>query len=172
MFIHSSTFEAECHGEVVQRISELRLWQSNLATITSDPMNTRRLPGTRLISISWSVANALESSSCPPAVAKRLSRSRWPWLLPQHVSSGGRVLWLTHRRSLLIQAFNSFMSAAHLAVPKEHLRLIAVSGKDRSWSMVSARHDIVFSTVQARRGTKESTRSKSCSTSPPKGCSW
>jgi superfamily II DNA or RNA helicase len=66
----------------------------------------------------------------PTGGGKTAIAARWPWLLPQHVSSGGRVLWLTHRRSLLIQAFNSYMSAAHLAVPKAHLRLIAVSGKD------------------------------------------
>src|ERR1700688_2870229 len=48
----------------------------------------------------------------PTGGGKTAIASRWPWLLPQHVSNGGRVLWLTHRRSLLIQAFNAFMSAA------------------------------------------------------------
>jgi superfamily II DNA or RNA helicase len=85
----------------------------------------------------------------PTGGGKTAIASRWPWLLPQQVAGGGRILWLTHRRSLLIQAFNAFLGAAHLAVPKEDLRLISVSGQDRSWSNVSARDDIVFSTVQS-----------------------
>jgi superfamily II DNA or RNA helicase len=71
------------------------------------------------------------------------------WLLQRHVRQGGRVLWLTHRRGLLLQAFDAFRKAAHLATPREQLRLIAVSGQDRSWSGVSSSHDIVFSTIQS-----------------------
>jgi len=71
------------------------------------------------------------------------------WLLERHVRRGARVLWLTHRRGLLVQAFDAFRRAAHLATPRERLRLVAVSGKDRPWSGVSPDHDVVFSTIQS-----------------------
>jgi superfamily II DNA or RNA helicase len=71
------------------------------------------------------------------------------WLLQRYVRQGARVLWLTHRRGLLAQAFEAFRHAAHLATPRECLQLVAVSGQDRPWSGVSPRHDIVFSTIQS-----------------------
>ncbi len=71
------------------------------------------------------------------------------WLLERHVRDGKRVLWLTHRRGLLRQAFEAFRRNAHLAAPKERLGLIAISGMDRTWSSVSDRCDVVFSTVQS-----------------------
>jgi superfamily II DNA or RNA helicase len=71
------------------------------------------------------------------------------WLLRHHIGQGGRVLWLSHRRGLLVQAFTEFRKLAHLASPKDRLRLIAVSGQDRPWSGVSTSHDIVFSTIQS-----------------------
>lgn len=70
------------------------------------------------------------------------------WLLRKHVSLGGRVLWLTHRRNLLKQAFSEFVKGAALAAPKETLRLISISATDSRWSQVSD-HDVVFSTVQS-----------------------
>jgi superfamily II DNA or RNA helicase len=71
------------------------------------------------------------------------------WLLGGHVRQGGRVLWLSHRRGLLKQAFDAFRRTAHLAAPRDRLRLVAVSGQDRPLSGVSSKHDIVFSTIQS-----------------------
>ena len=79
------------------------------------------------------------------------------WLLQHHVRQGGRVVWLTHRRGLLLQAFDAFRNAAHLATPRKHLRLVAVSGRDRDWSAVAPNHDIVFSTIQSAAGPKGTT---------------
>ena len=42
----------------------------------------------------------------PTGGGKTVIASRW--LLQNHIRKGGRVLWLTHRRSLLMQAFNTF----------------------------------------------------------------
>jgi superfamily II DNA or RNA helicase len=71
------------------------------------------------------------------------------WLLQRYVRQGARVLWLTHRRGLLTQAFEAFRRAAHLVTPRERLKLVAVSGRDRPWSGVSSHHDVVFSTIQS-----------------------
>src|SRR5262249_28651247 len=68
------------------------------------------------------------------------------WLLQHKVQKGTRVLWLTHRRGLIRQAFHAFYDNVSLAAPKECLGLIAISGLDRSWSGVSGRYDVVFST--------------------------
>jgi len=78
------------------------------------------------------------------------------WLLKGHVRQGGRVLWLSHRRGLLKQAFDVFRRTAHLATPRDRLRLVAVSGQDRPWSGVSSKHDIVFSTIQSAAQKRES----------------
>lgn len=69
------------------------------------------------------------------------------WLLREHVAHGGRVLWLTHRRTLLKQAFHTFADAAHQAAPKGFLKLIAISAEDARWSQVTDHH-VVFSTIQ------------------------
>ncbi len=69
------------------------------------------------------------------------------WLLRHHVARGGRVLWLTHRRNLLVQAFNTFIEEAHEALPKERLKLVRISMEDARWSMVTD-DDVVFSTIQ------------------------
>lgn len=70
------------------------------------------------------------------------------WLLTRHIQGGGRVLWLAHRRSLLRQAFATFMRLGNLAFPRERLELIALSSVDAHWSNVSAEHDVVFSSMQ------------------------
>lgn len=71
------------------------------------------------------------------------------WLLQHHVAKGGRVLWFAHRRSLLRQAFRTFVNAANLAAPKSQLKLIAISSVDAKWSAVAKEHDVVFSSVQS-----------------------
>lgn len=76
------------------------------------------------------------------------------WLLPHHIQKGGRVLWLAHRNSLLRQAFNTFAKAAHLAAPKDTLKLIAISSQDCNWSQVAKDHDVVFSSMQTSSGEK------------------
>ncbi len=71
------------------------------------------------------------------------------WALRNHLAQGGRILWLTHRRSLLRQAFSEFKKSAHaLPESKGQLRLIAVSGEDRAWSSVAPGHDVVLATIQ------------------------
>lgn len=71
------------------------------------------------------------------------------WLLRHRVSQGWRVLWLTHRRSLLRQAAESFFAAAGECQPKQHLHRIVISSTDMSWSNVSKSHDLVFSSIQS-----------------------
>lgn len=71
------------------------------------------------------------------------------WLLEHHVRKGGRVLWLAHRRSLLRQALRTFHVLGNAAYPKKHLGLIAISSSDCSWSMVTQKHDVVFSSMQS-----------------------
>lgn len=71
------------------------------------------------------------------------------WLLEHHLRAGGRVLWLAHRRSLLRQAFQTFRRLGHLAFPKPHLHMIAISSTDAKWSAVSSEHDVVFSSMQS-----------------------
>ena len=71
------------------------------------------------------------------------------WLLQNHIAKGGRVLWFAHRRSLLRQAFRTFVEAAYLATPKPQLKLIAISSVDSKWSSVAKEHDVVFSSVQS-----------------------
>lgn len=71
------------------------------------------------------------------------------WLLQNHIAKGGRVLWFAHRRTLLRQAFNTFVDAAHLAEPRQQLKLIAISSVDAKWSAVAKEHDVVFSSVQS-----------------------
>ena len=71
------------------------------------------------------------------------------WLLRHHVAQGGRVLWLTHRRGLLRQAFDAFAHSAGLASPRDRVRLIAISGEDRALSNVSKDDDVVFATIQS-----------------------
>lgn len=71
------------------------------------------------------------------------------WLLQNHISKGGRVLWFAHRRSLLRQAFNTFAEAAYLADPKTQLKLVTISSEDCKWSAVAKEHDVVFSSVQS-----------------------
>jgi len=63
--------------------------------------------------------------------------------------SKGRVLWLSHRRSLLEQAFDTFAHASHLASTKARLAMMAISSQDKNWSNVEAGHDVVFSMVQS-----------------------
>jgi superfamily II DNA or RNA helicase len=70
------------------------------------------------------------------------------WLLRHCVSEGKRVLWLAHRHSLLIQAFDDFARQAHLATPLKQLGLIMVGGQMKSWSNVEGSHQVVFSTMQ------------------------
>jgi superfamily II DNA or RNA helicase len=71
------------------------------------------------------------------------------WLLNNHIANGGRVLWLAHRRSLLRQAFSTFVRIANLAHPrKESLNLIAISSAFAKWSNVSPEHEVVFSSMQ------------------------
>ena len=71
------------------------------------------------------------------------------WSLKNHLAQGGRILWLSHRRSLLRQAFSEFKKSAHLLPEsKGQLRLIAVSGEDRAWSNVASGHDVVLATIQ------------------------
>lgn len=71
------------------------------------------------------------------------------WVLQNHIAKGGRVLWFAHRRSLVRQAFQTFVRAAGLASPKKELSLIAISSEDRKWSQVTPEHDVVFSSVQS-----------------------
>ena len=71
------------------------------------------------------------------------------WLLEHHVRSGGRVLWLAHRRSLLRQAFRTFHWLGNAAYPKKNLGLIAISAVDSRLSMVTKEHDVVFSSMQS-----------------------
>lgn len=71
------------------------------------------------------------------------------WLLEHHVRSGGRVLWLAHRRSLLRQAFRTFRWLGNAAYPKRSLGLIAVSAVDSRLSMVTKKHDVVFASMQS-----------------------
>lgn len=71
------------------------------------------------------------------------------WLLQNHIARGGRVLWFAHRRSLLRQAFRTFVEAAYLAAPKPQLKLVAISSVDCKWSSVAKEHDVVFSSIQS-----------------------
>ena len=71
------------------------------------------------------------------------------WLLKNYVDQKGRVLWLSHRRSLLEQAFDTFAHASHLASTKARLAMMAISSQDKNWSNVEAGHDVVFSMVQS-----------------------
>lgn len=70
------------------------------------------------------------------------------WLLMEHVAKGGRLLWLTHRTSLLRQAFKTFMENAFLARPLDKLNLIRISSGEAKWSQVTDQDHIVFSTIQ------------------------
>lgn len=88
----------------------------------------------------------------PTGGGKTVTAARWT--LRNHVARGGRVLWLAHRRSLLVQAFDTYRRAAWQAAadpekPKETLSLICVSGEDRSWSQVGAEHDVVFASLHS-----------------------
>lgn len=71
------------------------------------------------------------------------------WLLSNHVRNGGRVLWLAHRRSLLVQAYRDFAADAHLAVGLDSLRLARVSGDDLRWAGISADDHVVFAMIQS-----------------------
>lgn len=71
------------------------------------------------------------------------------WLLSNHVRKGGRVLWLAHRRSLLVQAYRDFAADAHLAEGLDSLRLARVSGEDLRWAGVSASDHVVFAMIQS-----------------------
>lgn len=75
------------------------------------------------------------------------------WLLQNHIANGGRLLWLTHRTSLLRQAFKTFMENAFLAKPLRNLNMIRISSDGAKWSQVTAEDQIVFSTVQSASGT-------------------
>lgn len=70
------------------------------------------------------------------------------WLLEHHVRHGGRVLWLAHRRNLLMQAMEEFERLRNLAHPKRMLGLLRISGKDSSWKRVDNHVDVVFSSLQ------------------------
>lgn len=70
------------------------------------------------------------------------------WLLEHHVREGGRVLWLTHRRSLLLQAMEEFERLRNVAHPKRMLGLVRISGVDSSWDRVDEHVDVVFSSLQ------------------------
>lgn len=70
------------------------------------------------------------------------------WLIQKQIRQGVRVLWLAHRRSLLVQAYESFARSCHLALPRSRLGLILLSSQDRSWSNVSPDHDVVLATIQ------------------------
>lgn len=71
------------------------------------------------------------------------------WLLKNHVGQGGRVLWLTHRHSLLRQSYNEFARSVGFATGAKELSLIRVSGVDKPWSSVAPDDDLVFSTLQS-----------------------
>ncbi|MEI6553829.1 MAG: DEAD/DEAH box helicase family protein, partial [bacterium] len=71
------------------------------------------------------------------------------WLLEKHIAKGGRLLWLTHRTSLLRQAFKTFKENAFLAHPLEKLNLIRISSGEAKWSQVRDQDHIVFSTIQS-----------------------
>lgn len=73
------------------------------------------------------------------------------WLLQNWVASGKRVLWLSHRRGLLVQAFDTFEQGAALAAASEvrKLHLILVSGQDFSWSCVADEDQVIFATMQS-----------------------
>lgn len=70
------------------------------------------------------------------------------WLLEHHVRHGGRVLWLTHRRSLLMQAMEEFERLRGVVSPRERLGLVRISSKDSSWSRVDPSVDVVLSSLQ------------------------
>jgi ATP-dependent helicase IRC3 len=71
------------------------------------------------------------------------------WLLRNHVRDGGRVLWLTHRHSLLKQSFKEFGYKSGHAHGIDKLNLIRVSGDDCKFSAVSDYDHCVFSTIQS-----------------------
>lgn len=71
------------------------------------------------------------------------------WLLRNHVANGGRVLWLTHRHSLLRQSFKVFARNASLASGLTQLRLVRVSSQDLPFSAVGADDHLVFATIQS-----------------------
>jgi ATP-dependent helicase IRC3 len=70
------------------------------------------------------------------------------WLLEKHVSEGGRLLWLTHRASLLRQASKNFIENAFRATPLPTLNLIRISCGEANWRQVTAQDQVVFSTIQ------------------------
>ncbi|MBK7154802.1 MAG: DEAD/DEAH box helicase family protein [Sandaracinaceae bacterium] len=70
------------------------------------------------------------------------------WLLEHHVRAGGRVLWLTHRRSLLLQAMEEVERLRNVVSPRGQLGLLRISSKDSSWSRVDQSVDVVFSSLQ------------------------
>ncbi|MFO0905258.1 MAG: DEAD/DEAH box helicase [Pirellulales bacterium] len=71
------------------------------------------------------------------------------WILENYVRHGYRVLWLAHRRSLLVQAYADFARDAHLATGLDSLNLIRVSSQDCRWSNVSESDHVVFSMIQS-----------------------
>lgn len=73
------------------------------------------------------------------------------WLLQNWVASGKRVLWLSHRRGLLVQAFDTFEQGAALAAAGalRKLHLILVSGQDFTWSRVADEDQVIFATMQS-----------------------
>ena len=71
------------------------------------------------------------------------------WLLEHHIRSGGRVLWLAHRHSLLRQAMATFQRLGNVAFPKPSLQLATVSSIDTRWAMISHEHDVVCSSIQS-----------------------
>ena len=80
----------------------------------------------------------------PTGGGKTLIAARW--LLINHISSGGRVFWLAHRRELLRQARKAFADHAHLAAHTlERMALAIVSSQDLSWGSVSKVVNAVFS---------------------------
>ena len=83
----------------------------------------------------------------PTGGGKTVIASRW--LLQNHIREGGRVLWLTHRRSLLMQAFDTFVRDTHLAAPLPTLGLIRISQHDARWTEVAEDHHVVFSSIQS-----------------------
>lgn len=70
------------------------------------------------------------------------------WLLAHHVRSGGRVLWLAHRRGLLRQAARTFHTLADVAHPRPALRMLTISSSDADWTRVRSEHDVVLSSIQ------------------------
>ncbi|RZO52512.1 MAG: DEAD/DEAH box helicase [Sandaracinaceae bacterium] len=81
----------------------------------------------------------------PTGAGKTFTAVRW--LTENVLARGGRVLWLAHRRELLLHAAAEFHRTAAHASPRERLRIRVVSGSDAPSSSIDPEDDVVIASV-------------------------